>query len=41
MTERKFKERCLIYGHTWRNRGAAYLDHKMWLFWVIFGRYPR
>lgn len=29
------------YYRTWRGRGAAKMDHGLWLFWAAFGRYPR
>jgi hypothetical protein len=29
------------YYRSWRGRGAARMDHRLWLFWAIFGRYPK
>ena len=35
-----FADRCAIYWRTWRCRGVAKMDHRLWLHWAIFGRYP-
>lgn len=29
------------YWRVWRGRGAARMDHALWLHWAVFGRYPR
>lgn len=34
-------ERLTTYYRVWRGRGAATLDHHLWAYWAIFGRYPR
>lgn len=41
MSDLNMAQRFARYRKVWRNRGAAYLDHKLWLFRAIFGRYPR
>jgi hypothetical protein len=28
------------YWQVWRGRGAAKMNHRLWLFWSIMGRYP-
>ena len=28
------------YYRSWRGRGAAKMDHYLWLHWAITGRYP-
>jgi hypothetical protein len=28
------------YYRVWRSRGAATLNHSLWLHWALFGRYP-
>lgn len=33
--------RLLNYYRVWRRRGAAKVDHKLWIFWVMTGKYPR
>lgn len=33
-------ERFHNYWRTWRSLGAARMDHRLWLHWAIFGRYP-
>lgn len=33
-------ERWLIFWRTWRCRGKARMSLRLWLHWVIFGRYP-
>lgn len=32
--------RTVIYWQAWRGRGAARLDHWLWLHWTVFGRFP-
>lgn len=32
--------RLANYYRVWRRRGAARMDHGLWLHWAIFGRYP-
>ena len=34
-------KRLAQYFHVWRTRGAATMNHRLWLHWAIFGRYPR
>lgn len=31
--------RIANYWRVWRGRGAARMDHRLWLGWAIFGRY--
>lgn len=33
--------RLKTYYWIWRNRGAAVMDHRLWLHWAITGRYPK
>ncbi len=33
-------ERFHHYWRSWRSRGATRMDHRLWLHWAIFGRYP-
>ena len=32
--------RWRTYWRTWRGRGAATLDHRLWAHWALFGKYP-
>lgn len=34
-------ERFLIYWSVFRSRGKARVDHRLWLYWSLFGRYPK
>lgn len=33
-------KRLINYWNVWRKRGAAKMDHWLWLHWSILGRYP-
>lgn len=33
--------RIICYWRTWRRKGAAKMEHPLWLFWALTGRYPR
>lgn len=33
-------ERFRLYLRAWRGKGAARMDHRDWLHWAIFGKYP-
>lgn len=33
-------ERFGNYWRVWRGRGAATVDHKLWAYWALTGRYP-
>lgn len=39
MSEMAYRFRC--YFRAWRGRGAARMDHRLWLYWAVFNRYPR
>lgn len=34
-------DRLALYWRTWRRKGVATMDHRLWSFWVVTGRYPR
>jgi hypothetical protein len=34
-------ERISNYWRVWRSRGAARMDHGLWLHWAVTGKYPR
>lgn len=34
-------ERLATYYRVWRCKEVARMDHRLWLHWAIFGRYPR
>ena len=33
-------KRLRSYYSVWRGKGAAKMDHALWLHWAVFGRYP-
>jgi hypothetical protein len=33
-------QRVANYWRVWRGRGAAKLDHRLWVYWAVFGRFP-
>jgi hypothetical protein len=33
-------DRFRLYWRAWRGRGAATMDHWLWLHWALTGRYP-
>lgn len=32
--------RLTTYYRVWQHRGAARMDHRLWLYWALMGRYP-
>jgi hypothetical protein len=33
-------DRLRLYWQVWRARGAASVDHRLWAYWALFGKYP-